>query len=257
MKKKYLWLVCLVLVVVGTTACGKKEDKPAVKKTTSTVVTSTKMSSVPSSTVSSDMTSSESTSQVTTSSEPSNATPATFNGSYYSVQGKYGEVIIVNKKHPLSDSYGQGEDPTALSAFWQLVKDMQAAGFDVSNQFSGFRSYATQTNLYNSYVASDGQANADRYSARPGYSEHQTGLAFDLMDSSGALLSEPTAVHWLAKHAHQYGFIVRYIIGKEDVTGYMPETWHIRYIGQEATDIYQSGLTLEEYFHVPGGDYAQ
>lgn len=183
------------------------------------------------------------------------ATTAKYNGSYYSVQGKYGEIIIANKKHPLSSSYAPGENPQALSAFQQLIDDMQAHGFAISNNYSGFRSYETQAGLYQSYVNQDGQVAADRYSARPGYSEHQTGLAFDLLDSAGNLLEEPTASQWLASNAHHYGFIVRYLPGKEYSTGYMAETWHVRYIGQEATEIYNSGLTLEEYFGVPGGGY--
>ncbi|HEP1819115.1 TPA: M15 family metallopeptidase [Streptococcus suis] len=182
-------------------------------------------------------------------------TGATFNGSYYSVQGKYSEIIIANKKHPLSPSYAPGENPQALAAFQQLIADMQAQGFAISNNYSGFRSYETQAGLYQSYVNQDGQAAADTYSARAGYSEHQTGLAFDLLDSSGNLLEEPTASQWLASNAHHYGFIVRYLPGKEYSTGYMAETWHVRYIGQEATDIYNSGLTLEEYLGVPGGGY--
>ncbi|MER0123332.1 LD-carboxypeptidase LdcB/DacB [Streptococcus sp. ZJ93] len=184
------------------------------------------------------------------------ATQETFNGSYYSVQGKYGEIIIVNKKHPLASDYNPGEMPEAVAAFRELVAHMHSLGYDVSTtNYSGFRSYDTQAGLYQSYVANDGKENADRYSARAGYSEHQTGLAYDILDSSGALLTEPSATKWLAEHAHEYGFIVRYLPDKEDSTGYMAESWHIRYIGQEASDIYQSGQTLEEYFGVPGGDY--
>lgn len=178
--------------------------------------------------------------------------------SYYSVMGKYGdEIIIVNKKHPLAADYAPGEDPQAQSAIWKLIADMQALGYAISSDYSGFRSYDYQTSLYNSFVARDGQEATDRYSARPGYSEHQTGLAFDLIDASGQLLEEPEAVDWLRHHAHNYGFIVRYLPGKEDITGYMAESWHLRYIGREAQDIYKSGLTLEEYFDVAGGGYDQ
>lgn len=180
---------------------------------------------------------------------------ATYNGTYYSVQGKYGPVIIVNKKHPIAASYAPGEDPTALAAFQELVAAMQAQGFAVSNSYSGFRSYETQSATYNGYLATDSQANVDTYSARPGYSEHQTGLAFDILDSSGQLLTEPKAASWLASHAHKYGFVVRYLAGKESSTGYMAESWHVRYIGPEAADIYASGQTLEEYYGVAGGDY--
>lgn len=181
----------------------------------------------------------------------------TYNGSYYSIEGKYGPVIVVNKTYPLDAAYAPGEDPTAQAAFLELVADMRAEGFPVSDQYSGFRSYDTQVNLYNNYVSRDGQEAADRYSARPGYSEHQTGLAYDLLDTSGNLLTEPSAVTWLMKNASKYGFIVRYIEGKEEVTGYMAESWHVRYIGKEAQDIADSGLTLEEYFNIEGGSYKE
>lgn len=181
----------------------------------------------------------------------------TYNGSYYSVEGKYGEVLVVNKRHPLDPSYAPGEDPTAYSAFQELLVAMRQEGFAISDAYSGYRSYDYQSGLYQNYVNRDGQKAADRYSARPGYSEHQTGLAFDLMDMSGALLEEPQASAWLAENAHYYGFIVRYLPDKEDITGYSPESWHIRYIGPEAEDIYESGLTLEEYFNIPGGDYQE
>lgn len=251
MKKKKCGIPIMLLALIVLTACSGKKSENAKRSTED----SQEITSLSQATVSQ---TEEGGSEEASSTSQSDAEPskdASFNGSYYSVQGKYGPIIIVNKKHPLVASYAPGEDPTAQAAFVQLRSAMQAAGFAVSDHYSGFRSYETQEGLYNSYVARDGQANADRYSARPGYSEHQTGLAFDLLDSAGNLLEEPNAVNWLAQHAHEYGFVVRYIAGKESVTGYMPETWHIRYIGQEASDIYKSGLTLEEYFGIAGGDY--
>lgn len=179
----------------------------------------------------------------------------TFNGSYYSVAGKYDEVIVVNKKYPLSAQYNPGENPTAKAAFIKLRDDMIAKGYNVGYGYSGFRSYNTQAGLYQSYVRRDGQAAADRYSARPGYSEHQTGLAFDLTDKNGRLLEDKAASTWLQQHAHEYGFVVRYQPGKEAVTGFMQEAWHLRYIGKEAKDIHNSGLSLEEYYGFQGGDY--
>ncbi|MFI3150298.1 SH3 domain-containing protein [Streptococcus suis] len=179
----------------------------------------------------------------------------TFNGQYYSVDGKYGPVIIVNKQHGLASTYNPGENPTARNAYQNLRNDMIRQGFNVGKAYSGFRSYETQQSLYLNYVQRDGQAAADRYSARPGHSEHQTGLAFDLTDASGALLTNSRAEQWLKDNAHKYGFVVRYLPGKEAVTGYMSEPWHLRYVGKEAKDIYQSGLTLEEYYGIPGGDY--
>ena len=180
----------------------------------------------------------------------------TNNGSYYSVRGKYDDIIIVNKKHGLSKDYNPGENPTAKAAFVRLRDDMINQGLNVGRSYSGFRSYDYQKTLYDNYVSRDGQAAADRYSARPGYSEHQTGLVFDLTDKSGNLLEDSRASQWLKDNAHNYGFIVRFQAGKEASTGYKPEAWHIRYVGKEAKDIHDSGLSLEEYFGIEGGDYA-
>ena len=180
----------------------------------------------------------------------------TNNGSYYIVHGKYDDIIIVNKKHGLSKDYNPGENPTAKAAFVRLRDDMINQGLNVGRSYSGFRSYNYQKTLYDNYVSRDGQAAADRYSARPGYSEHQTGLVFDLTDKSGNLLEDSRASQWLKDNAHNYGFIVRFQAGKEASTGYMPEAWHIRYVGKEAKDIHDSGLSLEEYFGIQGGDYA-
>lgn len=168
--------------------------------------------------------------------------------------------IIVNKKHSLDEFYNPGENAVAKNALLKLIKTMQDRGMPISNQYSGFRSYETQKALYQRYVNNDGQANADRYSARPGHSEHQSGLAFDLIESNtGGLLGESglnqNEVKWLANNAHQFGFVLRYPQGKESITGYMYESWHIRFVGNDATKIYQSGLTLEEYYNVEGGNY--
>lgn len=177
-------------------------------------------------------------------------TPETVTEPFY-VDG----IMVVNKKHPLPANYAYGEDPEASAAIHQLIADMQALGYDISNSYSGYRSYETQNGLYWSYVASYGQAEADTFSARPGYSEHQTGLAYDLMHSSGALVTNQPEADWIAQNAHRYGFIVRYQEGKEDITGYVAEQWHLRYIGDDAIKIYESGLTLEEYLGIEGGDY--
>ena len=121
----------------------------------------------------------------------------TNNGSYYSVRGKYDDIIIVNKKHGLSKDYNPGENPTAKAAFVRLRDDMINQGLNVGRSYSGFRSYDYQKTLYDNYVSRDGQAAADRYSARPGFSEHQTGLVFDLTDKSGNLLEDARASQWL------------------------------------------------------------
>ena len=106
-------------------------------------------------------------------------------GDHYSIQGKYDEIIVANKHYPLSKDYNPGENPTAKAELVKLIKAMQEAGFPISDHYSGFRSYETQTKLYQDYVNQDVKAAADRYSARPGYSEHQTGLAFHVISTNG------------------------------------------------------------------------
>ena len=176
-------------------------------------------------------------------------------GDHYSIQGKYDEIVVANKHYPMSKDYNPGENPTAKAELLKLIAAMQQAGFPISDNYSGFRSYETQTQLYQNYVDKDGKAEADRYSARPGYSEHQTGLAFDLIGTNGDLVTEEKAAQWLWDHAADYGFVVRYLKGKEKETGYMAEEWHLRYVGKEAKDIAASGLSLEEYYGFEGGDY--
>ena len=155
-------------------------------------------------------------------------------------------ILLVNKLHGLPYEYGSGVDATAYAALKQLQNGANTNGYDMP-LLSGYRSFDYQASLYNNYVAMDGQAAADRYSARPGYSEHQTGLAFDIGELNNNYGTTP-AGQWLAKHAHEYGFIIRYPQGKESVTGYMYEPWHVRYLGIDlASNIYASGLTLEEY----------
>lgn len=165
-------------------------------------------------------------------------------------------IAIINKKYGLPQSYAPGENAQAAAALKQMITDMQAAGLDISDSYSGYRSYDYQQQLYDSYVKANGQEAADTFSARPGYSEHQSGLAFDLKHSDGSLVTKQEEADWIAQHAHEYGFIVRYKEGWQDITGFMAEPWHIRYVGDEATDIYESGLCLEEYLGAEGGDYA-
>ncbi|WP_246070490.1 M15 family metallopeptidase [Paenibacillus kobensis] len=118
---------------------------------------------------------------------------------------------------------------------------------------SGYRSEARQKTLFNNYVERDGLEQASRYSARPGFSEHQTGLAMDVSGKAGKCAAEDCfagtdEANWLADHAYEYGFIIRYPENKEQVTGYKYEAWHLRYVGTDtAAAIQTAGLTLEEY----------
>lgn len=154
-------------------------------------------------------------------------------------------ILLVNKKHALPKTYG-GEDTTALSALQQLQAGAQKAGYAMP-RLSGYRSYEYQESLYNYYVSLDGQALADTYSARPGHSEHQSGLAFDVGKLDNDFGYTP-AGKWLTAHCADYGFILRYPLGKEAITGYQYEPWHVRYVGVDvAKEIMSSNLTLEEY----------
>jgi D-alanyl-D-alanine carboxypeptidase len=120
---------------------------------------------------------------------------------------------------------------------------------------SAYRSHATQTSVFNSYVKKDGEEKAKTYSAVPGHSEHETGLAIDVAGSDGKCAIEDCfagtkEANWLGKHAAEYGFILRYPKGKESITGYQYEPWHIRYVGIEISQVIaDKGITLEEYYH--------
>ena len=236
MKKRYL--ILSGLLVLSLAACSQE------KSTTTEAKSSAEQSTVQEGTAGSK------------SQEASQKKAEVVNkGDHYSIQGKYDEIVVANKHYPMSKDYNPGENPTAKAELLKLIAAMQQAGFPISDNYSGFRSYETQTQLYQDYVNKDGKAEADRYSARPGYSEHQTGLAFDLIGTDGDLVTEEKAAQWLLDHAADYGFVVRYLKGKEKETGYMAEEWHLRYVGKEAKDIAASGLSLEEYYGFEGGDY--
>lgn len=182
-------------------------------------------------------------------------------------------IFIANKKRSVSSSYvpsdlvnpnvsGSGSRMMRQEAARALEKMFAAASSNGLYLYasSGYRSYSTQSYLYNNYVSFDGVANADRYSARPGYSEHQLGLAMDITNGGGLsdYFGNTKEGKWLKENAHKYGFILRYTSTKENITGYKYEPWHFRYVGIDyATAIYSEGseMTMEEYFGVPGGGY--
>ena len=182
-------------------------------------------------------------------------------------------TVVVNKKRPLSpirwapgdlvmpagipNVNGQPVRTEVARALERMHRAMRAEIGRGFNILSGFRSYETQERLFNSYAARDGVAAAERYSARPGHSEHQTGLAVDLDDGSGCGISEcfgRTPVgRWLRDNAHRFGFILRYDSGQEHVVGYLYEPWHFRYVGTAvAQDMRSRGfVNLENYFRLP------
>lgn len=166
------------------------------------------------------------------------------------------DILIANKQYPLPASYDPGVDPVAQKAVDEMIQAAKKQNIRLT-AFSGYRSYAYQETLYTNYVARDGQEEADRYSARPGHSEHQTGLAFDIGEVGKEDLwltdafGETAAGKWLVDNAHEYGFILRYPKGKEHITGFMYESWHFRYVGKDvAAKIKKQNVTLEEYLGV-------
>jgi len=160
-------------------------------------------------------------------------------------------ILITNKTYKLPSNYGTGITSETKKAFNSMKAEATTLGLNLYLS-SGYRSYSLQEKIYNNYVARDGKATADTYSARAGHSEHQTGLAFDLntIDDSFTYTDEGK---WVNDNCYRFGLILRYPKGKENITGYMYESWHLRYVGIElATKLYNNGnwITLEEYFGI-------
>lgn len=191
--------------------------------------------------------------------------PSTFDKKRYSIDDPNSIWVVVNKQRPLLSDFvpsnlqsiqgGQLRSEVA-GAVQQLIAAANKENVSLRT-ISAYRSFATQQSTYNNYVKADGQANADTYSARPGHSEHQTGLAADLGNGSGQcdleVCFETTAGGtWLAKNAHTYGFIIRYTKNDTATTGYQYEPWHIRYVGVDlANELYSKGQTMETFFDLP------
>lgn len=173
-------------------------------------------------------------------------------------------LVLVNKYNFLPNNYKPEDLTYVLGAYGnnvpmrEVIKEpfleLQKAAEEeigiILKPTTAFRDQSFQNTLYNNYVAKDGVEAADTYSARPGFSEHQTGLAIDLKNT---LISSSTRLNdsdfeWLSNNAHRFGFIIRYPKEKVDITGYQFENWHIRYVGLNiAKTIYENNLTLEEY----------
>lgn len=177
--------------------------------------------------------------------------------------------ILVNKTHSINKNYEPKDLQTANprikggSQYQELRKPVAKAFKRLSDAagekgltiklVSAYRPYSYQKHLFEKYVDKDGRYQAEQYSAEPGHSEHQTGLAADVSSPSvnyNLVQAYGTTEEgkWLAKNAHKYGFIIRFLKGKEKITGYDYEPWHIRYVGKAAAkEIYKQKLTLEEY----------
>lgn len=172
-------------------------------------------------------------------------------------------ILIVNKSYSVSPEYQgynggydetkptppQGLFPEVIEAFNQMESDASAEGLNLYIA-SGYRSYYYQENVYNRYCEYDAPEVVDTYSARPGYSEHQSGYAFDLNTIEDSFADTPEG-KWVDENCYKYGFIIRFPKGKEDITGYQYESWHLRYVGVDiATYIHDNNLCLEEYLGV-------
>lgn len=167
---------------------------------------------------------------------------------YYKLNSDYepSDLTKINSKY--SSGSNQRLRQEAATKFEEMASTMASEGLKIYAG-STYRSYDYQLGLYNRYVAQDGFAEAETYSARAGYSEHQLGLAVDILNGKWAYLSETDKEYdWLIKNSYKYGYILRYPRNKEYVTGYVFEDWHFRYLGVElATKVYESNLTYDEY----------
>ena len=173
-------------------------------------------------------------------------------------------LVLVNKYNALSSDYVPNDLEKISSKFGINVNNKlrhdarvafeemcEAALRDNIKIYSGsaYRSYNYQADLYNQYVAENGKKNADTFSARAGYSEHQTGLAVDILNANFVYVSSTDKEYkWLLDNSYKYGFILRYPLNKEKVTGYKYEEWHFRYLGKElAEKLYKEDITYDEY----------
>ena len=179
--------------------------------------------------------------------------------------------VIVNKSHPISPLdfvprialvRGYQVATAAARPLTHLLDAADRAGVPLKIA-SAYRSFGYQEGVHSHLVATMGPSAADAISARPGYSEHQTGLAVDLQPLDGTCALDPCFVHtragrWLVAHAWTFGFVVRYTEANRRITGYSPEPWHFRYVGPAlARELHDTGTgSLEAFFGVRGGDYS-
>ena len=255
-----IFLIFYIVKVGGISVMDKIENNKEIKTTLTTEKITTKDNSFKinhSSTTTSKTTTTTMTTKKTTANVDSNS-----NHDLKIVDG----ILIVNKTYPLPRDYVPSDtykDATGLNycstcinkeayeKYKEMKADATALGLNIWIQ-SGYRSYNLQESLYNKYVNRDGKAAADTYSARPGHSEHQTGLAFDLNSITDSFQYTDEGI-WVNNNCYKYGYILRYPKGKEHITGYKYESWHLRYVGEElATILYNNGdwITLEEHFNL-------
>ncbi len=174
------------------------------------------------------------------------------------IENKNDFTVLVNKYHSLGEYEPTDLKPLSYDARYQLREQARNAFEELLSgaklegvfirPYSAYRSYEYQASLYEKYVLQDGKEVADTYSARPGHSEHQTGLAVDVWSEGFTEITENDA-KWLQENSYKYGFIVRYTKENKSVTGYIEEPWHLRYLGFDiAWDVHEKGLAYDEYY---------
>ncbi len=255
-----IFILVIVVLTIGFWHRNETQAEADNKKNSQTTITQTTTEKENETVTNTQAATTEQPTQVETKEEIK--TPTAVN-----ITGTDSITVLVNKNHSISASYVPGDLVTvdlpstrdtqlrsvAAEGLTKLFKAAEAAGHELYC-CSGYRSYETQSELYAWNVDTYGVEGAELVSARPGMSEHQLGLAmdvtsasvgFDLLESFGTT----TEGQFIKENAHKYGFIVRYPQGKTDITGYAYEPWHLRYLGVDvATDIYNSGKTMEEYY---------
>lgn len=267
-------LVCIVTLSL-LAACSKREEAPADSSDGETVADLPENSeSDPNSTSGDDNPVSEPGDSASPKPAVPSVTPPTLNENGEITEVTDDWLLLVNKTHPLAESY----EPSDLivvqhqvgshAAIMRYMRKEAAEHLDAMCEAAAeegheigirtaYRPYSYQKGIFNDYVNRYGEEEANKFSARPGQSEHQTGLCADVTSPSvdyklTTEYGEAPEGMWLAENAHRFGFIIRYPLGKEDITGYQYEPWHVRYVGEEhAAKIYEQGITLEEYLGVP------
>jgi D-alanyl-D-alanine carboxypeptidase len=275
MNKKTKYSLALLMALSILAGCSSKEEAvPSTSPSASAAATATPntTTSTPTTTATASPQASSKPVQSPSASPKASSTPSKSDG--LQVIAKPESVtVLVNKQFALPSSY----EPTdlvypdipftfaekiekrkmrtvAAEAIEKLVAGAKKDGINLAG-VSAYRSYATQKSLFQRYVLKDGEEKAKTYSAVPGTSEHETGLAIDVSGSDGKCAAEDCfggtkEANWLEKHAQEYGFIIRYPKGKEKITGYQYEPWHIRYVGADtAKDMAAKKMTMEEYYN--------
>lgn len=261
--KRKLSILLLTISLVSTTGCNKElafvdTVKPLTIETSKSMIKETKGTEKENATA---------TAEKNTSSTSKNSAAVSSSKNI-----SKSHVLLVNRSNRLEKSYipksltipnvrfisyadpkVKKMDATAAKALENLFNTAKKERINLL-AVSGYRTYSYQEMLYNNKVASSGRVEADKYVAQPGASEHNTGLAMDVLSDEYSSLDEvfeqTQAYKWLKNNCHKYGFIIRYQKGKENITGYNYEPWHLRYVGiSEATEISQKNITLEEYLN--------